>query len=213
MSIQKKRDGVSLIRWREGGRSLSVQVNGSHELAKKVERKKMSGRDENRHLDVRREVNFRMTTLIERYRDEYATKKKSYDREKSVLDGIQKELGTLFVRQVDGSAVQRWYQGLTGKKNLSAGTAVRHYNVMHHMMAKASASWSKETGIDRNPADQIEVIRPNDERDRYLSIEELEALHTALDSKTYRADAHEINRTFYRLRDRFDCAYHRYADG
>ena len=59
MSIQKKRDGVWLIRWREGGRNRSLQVHGSHELARKIEHKKLATRDENRHLDVRREVNFR----------------------------------------------------------------------------------------------------------------------------------------------------------
>ena len=200
MSIQKKRDGVWLIRWREGGRNRSLQVHGSNELAKKIERKKMSARDENRHLNVRREVNFRMTALIQRYRDEYATKKKSYDREKSVLDGIQVELGNLFVREVDGSAVQRWYAGLTGKKKLSAGTAVRHFTVMHHMMEKASVIWSKETGIDRNPADQIEVVRPDDARERYLSTAEIRSLKAALDSKFYRVGTREINQTYYRLR-------------
>jgi hypothetical protein len=45
-------------------------VHGSHELAKKIERKKMSARDEGRHLDIKREVNFRMTALIDRYWDE-----------------------------------------------------------------------------------------------------------------------------------------------
>jgi integrase len=200
MSIEKKRDGVWLIRWREGGRSRSLQVHGSHELAKKIERKKLSARDENRHLDVRCEVNFRMTALIRRYRDEYAMRKKSYDREKSVLAGIERELGSLFVREVDGSAVQRWYQSLTGKKKLSAGTAVRHFNVMHHMMEKASKIWSKETGIDRNPADQVEVMRPDDSRDRYLSAEEIRSLKVALDSKVYRVGSKEINQTFYRLR-------------
>jgi integrase len=200
MSIQKKRDGVWLIRWREGGRNRSLQVNGSFELAKKVERKKLSARDENRHLNVLREVNFGMKALIERYRGEYATKKKSYDREKSVLDGIARELGKLFVREVDGPAVQAWYRGLTGERGLSPGTAVRHFNVMHHMMEKASTIWTKETGINRNPADQIEVERPNDERDRYLSAEEIAALKTALDSKIYRVGTNNINRTFYRLR-------------
>jgi integrase len=200
MSIEKKRDGVWLIRWREGGRNRSLQVHGSHELAKKIEHKKLAARDENRHLDVRREVNFRMTALIKRYREEYATKKRSYDREMSVLDGIQKELGNLFVREVDGLAVQRWYQGLTGQKMLSVGTAVRHFNVMHHMMEKACTIWSKETGIDRNPADQIEVVRPDDERDRYLSAEEIKSLKAALDAKVYRAGTREINRTFYRVR-------------
>ena len=77
MSIHKEADGVYKIRWREGGRNESLQVHGSHELAKKIERKKMSARDENRHLDVKREVNFRMSALIDRYWNEYGSKKKS----------------------------------------------------------------------------------------------------------------------------------------
>ena len=128
MSIHKERDGVYRVRWREGGRNRSIRVHGSHELAKKIERKKMSARDENRHLDVRREVNFRMSALIARYQDEYASKKKSWNREKSILEGIRQDLGHLFVREVDGTAVQGWYRGLTDEKGLSAGTAVRHFN-------------------------------------------------------------------------------------
>lgn len=64
MSIHKVREGIWKVRWREGGRNRSVLVHGPNELAKKVERKKMSPRDENRHLDVKREVNFRMSALI-----------------------------------------------------------------------------------------------------------------------------------------------------
>jgi len=41
--------------------------------------------------------------------------------------------------------------------------------------------WSKETGIDQNPADQVEVMRPDDQRDRYLSEDELRNLKRALD--------------------------------
>lgn len=78
--------------------------------AKKIQRKKMSARDENRHLDVKREVNFRRTTLIDRYREEYGSKKKSSDRESSVLEGIRNELGSMLVREVDGQAVSPWYQ-------------------------------------------------------------------------------------------------------
>jgi integrase len=199
MSIHKMRDGLWKVRWREGGRNRSTNVHGSHELAKKIERKKMSVRDENRHLDVKREVNFRMSSLIDRYTKEYASKKKSSDREKSILDRIRRELGDYFVREVDGPAIQSWFEGLT-EGGLSPGTAVRHFNVMHHMMEKASTIWSKETGIDRNPADQIEVKRPDDQRERYLSAEEIFALKSWLDQKMYRASTQEINRTFYRLR-------------
>lgn len=110
MSIHKVSDGVWKIRWREGGRNRSEQVHGSHELAKKIERKKMSLRDENRHLDIKREVNFRMTALIDRYWTEYGIKKKSSNREHSVVEGIRDEMGDLFVREVDGLA--RWIGGI-----------------------------------------------------------------------------------------------------
>jgi hypothetical protein len=75
------------------------------------------------------------------------------------------------------------FRNLTAERDLSAGTAVRHFNVMHHMMEKAATIWSKETGIDRNPADQVEVKRPNDERNRYLSKEELGRLMKVLERK------------------------------
>jgi len=200
MSIHKAVDGVWVVRWREGGRNRSVRVRGSRELAKKIERKKMSARDENRHLDVKREINFRMSDLVNRYRDECALKKKSYSREKCILEGIRREFGHLFVREVDGTAIQRWHRGLTDVRGLSVGTAVRHFNVMHHMMKKASSIWSKETGIDRNPAGQVEVHRPDDQRERYLSAMEISSLKAALDQKIYRAGTREVNQTFYRSR-------------
>jgi TIR domain len=99
---------------------------------------------------------------------------------------LEDALRSLFVREVDGDAVGRWYENLTTVRDLSPGTAVRHFNVMHHMMGKASTIWSKETGIDRNPADLVEVRRPDDQRDRYLSANELRTLKQALDDKTYR---------------------------
>ena len=67
----RSRDGVFEVRWREGGRNKSLRVHGAYELARKIERKKMSVRDENRHLDIKREVNFRMSALIDRYWTHY----------------------------------------------------------------------------------------------------------------------------------------------
>ena len=165
MSIHRKSDGLYEVRWRQEGRNKSLRIHGSFELAKKIERKKMGARDENRHLDIKREANFRMSALIDRYWTHYGIKKRSASREKSVLEGVRSELGNLFVREVDGDAVGRWYESLTVVRDLSPGTAVRHFNVMHHMMEKASTIWSRETGIDRNPADQVEVKRPDDQRD------------------------------------------------
>ena len=61
----------------------------------------------------------------------------SSDRETSILERIRRELGNYFLREVDGPAVQWWYRGLT-EGGLSVGTALRHFNVMHHMMTKAA---------------------------------------------------------------------------
>ena len=97
-------------------------------------------------------------------------------------------------------AVGRWYENLTGVRDLSPGTAVRHFNVMHHMMEKAATIWSKETGIDRNPSDLVEVRRPDDARDRYLSEDELGRLKRALDGKKYRKGTNDLNQTVHRLR-------------
>ena len=200
MSIHKKPEGVFEVRWREGGRNKSLRVHGAYELARKIERKKMSIRDENRHLDVKREVNLRMSALINRYWLHYGVKKRSADREKSVLDGIRAELGKLFVREIDGRAISRWYENLTELRELSPGTALRHFNVMHHMMGKAATLWSEDTGIDRNPADQVEIRRPDDQRDRYLSEDELRRLKEALDEKVYRKGTKDFNKTFCHLR-------------
>jgi integrase len=201
VSIHKVGKEVYAIRWREGGRNRSLRVHGSHELAKRVLRKKLSARDENRHLEIRKEVNFRVSALIDRYWEQYASKKKSQDRERSILEGIRGDIGKLFVRELaDGIAIDQWFRDLTTKKGLSAGTAVRHFNVMHHMMAKASTIWSRETGIDRNPADQVEVKRPDDQRERYLSAEEIGRLKAALDEKMHRKAGKGINQTFLRLR-------------
>ena len=60
---------------REGGRHRSALVNGSGELAKKVERKKLSLRDENRHLDIKKEINYKKSALIHRYWTHYVNSK------------------------------------------------------------------------------------------------------------------------------------------
>jgi integrase len=71
---------------------------------------------------------------------------------------------------------------------------------MHHMMEKAATIWTQETGIDRNPADLVEVKRPDDQRKRYLAAEEVVSLRTVLDRKMNRQHGKGINQTFYRLR-------------
>lgn len=102
-------------------------------------------------------------------------------------------MGQKFVREVDGVAVQHWCENLTGKRGLADNTAVRHFNVMHHMMEKASTIWAPETGIDRNPASLIEVRRPDDSRERYLSEEELQRMKTSLDDRILRKRTKDLN--------------------
>lgn len=200
MSVTKKAEKLYIIRWREGGRHKSVQIHGTLNVANNIERKMMGIRDENRYLDVKQEINYSMSDLIDRYWDQYGSKKASADREKSIIEGIRSELGRKFVREVDGVDIQRWYENLTGKRGLADNTAQRHFNVMHHLMKKACTIWVKETGLDRNPADQIEVKRVDDSRERFLSKEELQRLKSALDERLYQKGTNRINRTNLRMR-------------
>ena len=185
MSIYKLGDQKWKVRWREAGHHRSLTVYGPRELAKKIERKRMSARDENRHLDIKKEVHFRMSELIDRYEQQYGKKKKSYSRERSILEVIRTVFRGRFVREVDGAAVERWYHDLTIVQGLSAGTAVRHFNVFHHMLGRAATVWTKDTGLTRNPADEIEIRRPDDQRDRFLLAEELPRLKKALDGEAF----------------------------
>ena len=169
-------------------------------LAKTIERKKLTRRAENRHLDVKKQINYRMNDLIDRYWAQCGVKKKSADREKSIVEGIRSVLGQMFVREVDGMAVQKWYDNLTDVRQLAVNTAERHFHVMHHMMRKVSTIWATVTGIDRNPADQVEVEHVDDVRKRYLSEEELPRLMVALDERMYRKGTKDINKTNLRLR-------------
>jgi len=123
MSVVKLSEGLYEVRWREEGRQKTKRIHGAYDLARKVLRKKLSTRDENRHLDVKKEINYRMTELIDRYWTHYGIKKASADREKSIVEGIRSELGRKFVREVDGIAVQRWYENLTGIRGLADNTA------------------------------------------------------------------------------------------
>jgi integrase len=200
MSIALKTKWLYEVRWREDGHNRSVLVHGTKELAQKIERKKLTLRDENRYLDVKKEINFTMSELIDQYWLHFGRKKGSADREKSIVEGIRSELGRMFVREVDGYAVQRWYENLTGKRGLADNTAARHFNVMRHMMQKASTIWSKQTGIDKNPAILIEVNRPDDSRERFLSEDELCRLKIALDEKVFRKDSKDFNQTHLRMR-------------
>jgi integrase len=200
MSVRKKEKGVYVVRWREGGRHRSAKVHGSDKLAKSVEHKKLTIRDEKRYLDVKKEINYSMSDLIDRYWEHYGSRKASADREKAIVEGIRAELGRKFVREVDGIDVQHWYENLTGKRGLAVNTAVRHFNVMHHLMKKAATIWAKDTGLDRNPADQVEVKRIDDSRERFLSQDELARLKVALDERMYRKGTREINRTNLRMR-------------
>jgi len=77
-------------------------------MAQKSSREKWSKKsfacaDENRYPDVSKEINYRMSELIDRYWVQYGVKKASADRERSILAGIGSELGSMFVRNVDGT--------------------------------------------------------------------------------------------------------------
>jgi hypothetical protein len=76
------------------------------------------------------------------------------------------------------------------------------------LLEKASTIWSKDTGIDRNPADQVEVRRADDQRDGYLSEDELRQLKRALDENDV-PQGHDNDQQDV-LSSEADCAHRRH---
>ncbi len=93
MSVCKQGKGVYVVRWREGDRHRSLKVHGTEEFARKVEREKLCLRDENRYPDISKEINYRMSELIDRYWVQYGVKKASAGRERSILGGHRFRVG------------------------------------------------------------------------------------------------------------------------
>jgi len=54
--------------------------------------------------------------------------------------------------------------------------------------------------MDRNPADLVEVYRPDDSRERYLSAEELHRLKLALDDRMLQKGTKNPNLTNLRMK-------------
>lgn len=67
---------------------------------------------------------------------------------------------------------------------------------MHHVMKKAASIWSKIDRHYRNPADHIEVKRPDDQRDGYLCQDELRSLKKAAACEAVPESTRAINKTF-----------------
>ena len=120
--------------------------------------------------------------------------------ERLIANPASQKILAMFLVELRQRLRQEWYDNLTDVRELAVNTAERHFHVMHHMMRKASTIWATTTGIDRNPADQVEVEHIDDTRKRYLSEEELLRLKVALDERMYRKGTKDINKTNLRLR-------------
>ena len=120
--------------------------------------------------------------------------------ERLIANPASQKILSMFLVELRQRLRQEWYDNLTDVRELAVNTAERHFHVMHHMMRKASTIWATTTGIDRNPADQVEVEHIDDTRKRYLSEEELLRLKVALDERMYRKGTKDINKTNLRLR-------------
>ena len=106
MSITEvEEDRLYKVRWREGGRPEACWFMARLKLAKKIERKKLSLRDENRHLDVKKEINYRMTDLIDRLLDTVRRSRR--------LQQIERRASSkAFDRSWAGCSYERWMEWL-----------------------------------------------------------------------------------------------------
>ena len=98
MSVVKLSEQLYEVRWREDGRQKTQRIHGSYDLARKILRKKLLMRDENRHLDVKKEINYRMSELIDRYWTHYARRLPQIARRASLRESDPNWVGCSYER-------------------------------------------------------------------------------------------------------------------
>lgn len=120
----------------------------------------------------------KISTIIERYRDEISVKKKSHNSEKFILNAFLKtDIASMTLSQVHNSDFAKYRDRRL--KGVKAGTANRELSIIKHALDLAKNEWGYP--IVKNPLAQLKKLKVQNARERRLKPEEYEALEEAVE--------------------------------
>ena len=107
------------------------------------------------------------SALVERYREWAASNKQAWDDEKYILEMFADLFGETPLAQITTWQIEKWKA--ERRKEVKPGTVNRQLTVIKHMF-KMAIEWGLTTS---NPASAVKRFPVNDQRTRFLAVEEV----------------------------------------
>jgi integrase len=115
--------------------------------------------------------------LVERYREWAASNKQAWNEEKYVLEMFAERFGDTPLSQITTWQIEKWKA--ERRKEVKPNTVNRQLTVIKHMF-KMAVEWGLTTN---NPASAVKRFLVNDQRTRFLTVEEVPAFLQACEKQ------------------------------
>jgi integrase len=153
------------------GRRKREKIGPSRRLAEAVLAKRKLEIAENRYLDVRRKNQVSFKELASLYLEYSRANKRSWVRDRVSIKSLEREFGDFRIDQLKSLSIEQYKQKRL--KEVTPATVNRELACLKHMLNKG-IEWAK---CAENPVRQVKLLRENNSRLRYLTVEEAQKLY------------------------------------
>ncbi|MFH1363314.1 MAG: site-specific integrase [Candidatus Omnitrophota bacterium] len=186
--LRKRGDNWS-IDYRAYGKRYRECIGTSKKLAQEVLNKRMVEIAEGKFLDKKKNLSVLFEDLAKDYIELYSKNhKRSWDKDITRLKPLQIHFGGKHLHQITPFMIQDYISKRKNgeirisKERITLDTINRELACLKHMFTKA-VEWGK---AEQNPGKKVKLFRENNERTRYLEVEEAEKLVNNCTSYTKR---------------------------
>jgi len=168
----KHGDITFYIRYQFSGRDVRERVGRksrgfTREMAKEALKARLGEIAQGRFSLEKAQKPFPFSCLVERYREWAASNKQAWEEEKYVLRMFAELFGDTPLSQITTWQIEKWKADR--RKKVKPGTVNRQLTVIKHMFRMA-IEWGFTTN---NPASAVKRFPVNDQRTRFLGVEEV----------------------------------------
>ena len=165
-----KRAGTWYIDYYFDGYRMREAIGSNRKMAEKVLAKRQVQMAEDKFLDVKRKPEFKLDQLVDKYMSYAKTNKLSWDRDRCSIKHLKAFFGNIKLSEVSPLMLEEYKNHR--REKAAPATVNRELSCFKHMFTKA-IQWEMAL---TNPVKMIRMLKENNERLRYLSVEEINSL-------------------------------------
>jgi len=165
-----KRSGTWYIDYYFDGYRMREAIGSNRKMAEKVLAKRQVQIAEDKFLDVKRKPDFKLDQLVDKYMSYAKTNKLSWDRDRCSIKHLKAFFGNIKLSEVSPLMLEEYKNHR--REKAAPATVNRELSCFKHMFTKA-IQWEMAL---TNPVKMIRMLKENNERLRYLSVEEINSL-------------------------------------